>query len=68
MLDIGGASTKAETVDIRSINTYLTSTDAYICIMTPDHEFNIPVVNGIAFLTGVGEKEELQKLIDIADS
>lgn len=68
MLDARGVSAKVEAVDIKSIDTYLSSADAYICIIAPDHEFKIPVINGVAFLTGVGEEEELQKLIDIANS
>lgn len=55
-------------VDIKSIDTYLATADAYICIIAPDHEFNIPVINGVAFLTGMGEEDELQKLIDIANA
>lgn len=68
LLDAKGVSAKVEAVDIKSIDTYLSSADAYICVIAPDHEFNIPVINGVAFLTGVGEDAELQKLIDIANS
>ena len=68
MLDPSGDSDKDEPVHIRSSDTYLASDAADLCIIAPDHEFNIPVINGVAFLTGVGEEEELQKLIDIANS
>ena len=68
LLDERGAKATVEAVDIRSIDTYLSSADAYICVIAPDHEFNIPVVSGVAFLTGIGQEEELQKLIDIANT
>lgn len=67
LLEANGVSNaKVEAVDIRSIDTYLSAADAYICVIAPDHEFNLPIINGVAFLTGMGEEEELQKLIDIA--
>lgn len=68
LLDEKGVSAKVEAVDIKSIDTYLADADAYICVIAPDHEFNLPIINGVAFLTGVGEEAELQKLIDIANS
>lgn len=67
LLEANGVSNaKVEAVDIRSIDTYLSAADAYICVIAPDHEFNLPIINGVAFLTGMGEEEELQKLIEIA--
>ena len=68
LLDEKGVSAKVEAVDIKSIDTYLADADAYICVIAPDHEFNLPIIHGVAFLTGVGEEAELQKLIDIANS
>lgn len=68
LLDARGVSAKVDAVDIRSIDTYLSTADAYICVIAPDHEFKIPVINGIAFLTGINEEDELQKLIDIANT
>lgn len=55
-----------EAVDVKSLDMYLKNADAYICIIAPDQEFSIPVINGMAFLTGVNEAEELNKLVEIA--
>jgi PTS system galactitol-specific IIB component len=41
------------------------SSVAYITITKTKKEYPIPVINGIAFLTGMGQEAELQKLIDI---
>jgi len=40
------------------------SSVAYIAITKIDKEYPIPVINGIAFLTGVGQDAELKKLIE----
>ena len=66
--DRGVNNVEVMAVDIKSIDNYLQGADAYICTIRPDHEFNVPVVDGIKFLTGVGVDDELQKLIDIANS
>jgi len=64
----GVKNARVEAVDIKSIDTYLSTADAYICVIAPDKEYDLPVINGVSFLTGVGAEEELQKLIDIANS
>ena len=43
---------------------YMDSSVAYIAITKIDKEYPIPVINGIAFLTGVGQDAELKKLIE----
>lgn len=55
---------KVEAVDLKSVDRYMDSSAAYIAITKVKKEYPIPVINGIAFLTGMGEKEELKKLID----
>ncbi len=54
-----------EAVDIKSIKTHVKQADAYVAITAPTEDFDIPVFNGIAFLTGMQMEEELQKLIDV---
>lgn len=55
---------QVEAVDLKSVDRYMDSSAAYIAITKIDKEYPIPVINGIAFLTGVGQDAELQKLID----
>lgn len=54
-----------EAVDIKSLNTYIKQADVYVAITKPKETYDIPVINGIAFLTGVGMDAELQKIIDV---
>lgn len=54
-----------EAVDLKSVDRHMDSSVAYITITKTKKEYPIPVINGIAFLTGMGQEAELQKLIDI---
>lgn len=54
-----------EAVDIKSLKTYIKQADVYVAITKPKETYDIPVINGIAFLTGVGMEAELQKIIDV---
>lgn len=54
-----------EAVDIKSIETHVKQCDVYIAITAPTKEYKVPVLNGIAFLTGIKMEEELNKLIEI---
>lgn len=55
---------EVEAVDIKSINHYIKHADAYVSIVNTKQQFDIPTFNGIAFLTGMGQDEELEKIID----
>lgn len=55
-----------EAVDLKSVDRYMKDSIAYIAITKVDKEYPIPVINGIAFLTGIGMDAELQKIIDAA--
>lgn len=56
------ASVKA--VNLRSLDMKLKDSAAYITITKTTKEYPVPVINGIAFLTGVKQDEELKKLIE----
>ncbi|RSK54623.1 PTS sugar transporter subunit IIB [Bacillus canaveralius] len=64
LLDQKGVSAQVEAVDIKSLDAYIKSASVYIAITKPEKQYPIPVCNGIAFLTGVGMDQELQKVID----
>lgn len=60
----GVKGVQVDAVDIKSLNQYIKGASAYIAITKPKETYPIPVVDGIAFLTGMGMEEELQKIID----
>ena len=49
-----------DAVNIKSLKDCV----AYITITKTVKEYPVPVINGIAFLTGVRQEDELKKLID----
>ena len=49
-------------VDIKSVDRYIAGSCAYIAITKVTKEYPIPVINGIAFLTGVGQDAEFKKI------
>jgi galactitol PTS system EIIB component len=53
-----------DAVDIKSIDTHIKQCDVYIAITAPTKAYPVPILNGIAFLTGMGMDKELEKLIN----
>ncbi|MCL3777188.1 MULTISPECIES: PTS sugar transporter subunit IIB [unclassified Actinomyces] len=53
-----------EAVDLKSVDRHLTGAAAYITIVRENKQRTVPVINGIAFLTGMGQDAELAKLIE----
>lgn len=53
-----------QAVDLKSVDRRLEGAAAYITIVRETKQRDIPVINGIAFLTGMGQDRELSKLID----
>lgn len=60
----GYGEIKVEVVDLKSVDTHIKDSAAYIAITKIDKEYPIPVINGIAFLTGINMDAELQKIIN----
>ncbi|MFD1415755.1 PTS sugar transporter subunit IIB [Oceanobacillus jeddahense] len=65
ILDENKIKANVEAVDIKSLDSYIKSADVYISITKGGKEYDIPMLNGIAFLTGMGLQEETDKLIRI---
>ena len=53
-----------QAVDLKSVDRHPEGAAAYITIVRETKQRDIPVINGIAFLTGMGQDRELSKLID----
>lgn len=64
MLQADKIDAKVEAVDMKSVDRYLKNAAAYITIIRDKREYGLPVIDGIAFLTGVGQKEQYQKLLE----
>ena len=64
MLRADKTDAEVEAVDMKSVDRYLKNAAAYITIIRDKREYGLPVIDGIAFLTGVGQKEQYQKLLE----
>ncbi|EUJ61553.1 PTS system galactitol-specific enzyme IIB component [Listeria fleischmannii FSL S10-1203] len=58
-----GVVAVVEAVDIKSLEQHIKTSDVYIAITKANKTFDIPTLNGIAFLTGMGMEEETTKLL-----
>ncbi|EGJ26771.1 PTS sugar transporter subunit IIB [Streptococcus porcinus] len=63
LLKEAGVACEIEAVDMKSLDQFLKNADAYISIVKPKKDYGIPVFNGVAFLTGIGQKKELDNII-----
>ncbi|MTI46603.1 MAG: PTS galactitol transporter subunit IIB [Firmicutes bacterium] len=63
LLEQRGIDAEVEAVDIKSLDTYIKNCDLYISI-TPNTstKFDVPVISGIPFLTGMGMNEALEEV------
>ncbi len=64
MLKEAKVEAEVEAVDLKSVDRHLTNAAAYITIVREAKERDIPMINGIAFLTGMGQDQEFKKLVD----
>ena len=64
MLKADGVDAQVEAVDLKSVERHLKGAAAYITIVNDHKDYGLPQINGIAFLTGMNQKAEYQKLID----
>ena len=63
LLKARGIDAEIDAVDIKSLKHTIKGADAYVSIVKDDTDWGIPVFNGVAFLTGVGEDAEIEKLV-----
>lgn len=52
-------------IAIKEIEQHLDSSIAYISLIHTEKKFDIPTIDGTSFLTGKGEEQELNHLIEI---
>lgn len=62
MLEDDGINANVEAVDIKSLESIIDQVDVYVTIVPGSESFDVPTINGIAFLTGMGMDEEYEKL------
>lgn len=64
MLKADGIDAEVEAVDLKSVDRHLKDAAAYITIIRDKKTYDLPVIDGIAFLTGAGQKAQYDKLVE----
>lgn len=59
-----GVDADVQAVDIKSLDHYIGSADAFVPVVETGKTYDVPTFNGVAFLTGMGEDEELARLVE----
>ncbi|WP_303133039.1 PTS sugar transporter subunit IIB [uncultured Olsenella sp.] len=64
LLAAEGVEANVVAVDMDSLAAQLKDADAYIPVVKTEEELDVPTFNGVAFVTGMGQDEELKRLIE----
>lgn len=62
MLEDEGIAVTVEAVDIKALESIISTVDIYVTIVPGSETYDKPTINGIKFLTGMGIEEEFEKL------
>lgn len=62
MLEEEGIKATVEAVDIKALESIINQVDIYVTIVPGSEHYDIPTINGIKFLTGMGMEDEFEKL------
>ena len=63
MLKADKIDAEVEAVDLKSVERHLKGAAAYITIIRDKKTYDVPVIDGIAFLTGAGQKQQYDMLV-----
>jgi len=63
LLEARGIEAYVVAVDVASLADALVDADAYVPVVSTHEDYDVPVFNGVAFLTGMNEEEELDRLV-----
>ena len=52
-------------VGVDQLDDALVDADVFVPVVNTERSYDVPVVSGVAFLTGMNQEEELAKLVDL---
>lgn len=65
LLTARGVQADIDAVPVEELPEALDGADAYVAVVKSDVDYDTPTFNGVAFLTGMGQEEELEKLLAV---
>lgn len=63
-----GIDADVKAVAVEDLASEIADADAYVAVVKPEGNFDVPVINGVAFLTGMNQDEEYARLVEIVKS
>lgn len=58
-----GVRAQMDACSVNDLARHLPGAAAYVSVVKADGQASVPVFNGMAFLTGTGQEEELSRLV-----
>lgn len=65
LLERAGETAQVVAVEMAELGDALRDADAYVPVVRPDEPSDVPVINGVAFITGMNQDAELARLLEI---
>lgn len=65
LLSSRGSDATVVAVDISQLDEALEGAAAYVAVVKTEGDYDVPVINGVAFLTGMNQDEELERLLAV---
>lgn len=65
LLKAEGVEAEVVAVEVARLEEALEGADAYVAVVKTEGTFSVPVINGVAFLTGMHQEEELARLLEV---
>lgn len=65
LLSDAGVEAEVCAVEMADLDDALAGADVFVPVVRTEQDYDVPVVSGVAFLTGMNQDEELAKLIDL---
>ncbi|QOY61255.1 PTS sugar transporter subunit IIB [Thermophilibacter immobilis] len=65
LLAAEGVEAQIVAVEIAGLDEALKDADAYIPVVRTETTYDVPTINGVAFLTGMNQEEELARLLEV---
>ncbi|WP_072369673.1 PTS sugar transporter subunit IIB [Thermophilibacter mediterraneus] len=59
-----GAEAEVVAVDVAHVDDALVDADAFVPVVSTERSYDVPTVSGVAFLTGMNQEDELERLLD----
>ncbi|WP_077597639.1 PTS sugar transporter subunit IIB [Olsenella urininfantis] len=65
LLEAEGVEAQVVATDVASLHEVLKGAAAYVSVVKTQERVDVPTFNGVAFLTGMGQDEELARLVEL---